>query len=93
MDGEAYTLRYIPALKDLNPITIFKDPKHLQHVVVEACPKGSVLVMDSRKNTRAASAGSLLPTRLMVRGVAGLVSDGGFRDSAEIAALAMPFFH
>lgn len=93
MVGEAYTLRYIPAREDLNPITVFQDPKHLQRVAVEECPIGSVLVIDSRKNARAASAGSILATRLMVRGVAGLVTDGGFRDSAEIAALAMPSFH
>ena len=29
----------------------------------------------------------------MVRGVAGMVTDGGFRDSAEIAQLAMPSYH
>jgi regulator of RNase E activity RraA len=28
-----------------------------------------------------------------VRGVAGIVTDGGFRDSAEIAQLAIPAFH
>jgi regulator of RNase E activity RraA len=56
-------------------------------------PAGCVLVMDSRKDPRAASAGSILATRLMVRGVAGMVTDGGFRDSAEIAALDMPAFH
>jgi regulator of RNase E activity RraA len=52
-----------------------------------------VLVMDSRKDARAASAGSILATRLMVRGAAGMVTDGGFRDSAEIAELDMPAFH
>ncbi len=93
MVGEAYTLRYIPAREDLNPITVFKDPKHLQRVAVEECPKGSVLVIDSRKDARAASAGSILATRLMKRGVAGLVTDGGFRDSFEIAALEMPSYH
>ena len=30
MVGEAFTLRYIPAREDLNPITVFKDPKHPQ---------------------------------------------------------------
>jgi regulator of RNase E activity RraA len=49
--------------------------------------------MDSRKEARAASAGSILVTRLMVRGVAGVVTDGGFRDSAEIAQLAIPAYH
>lgn len=93
MVGQAYTLRYIPAREDLNPISIFKDPKHLQRVAVEECPKGFVLVIDSRKNARAASAGSILATRLMRRGVAGLVTDGGFRDSEEIAGLHIPSYH
>ncbi len=93
MVGEAYTLRYIPAREDLNSIEVFKDPKHLQRVAVEECPEGSVLVIDSRKNARAASAGSILATRLMVRGVAGIVTDGGFRDSAEIAELTLPSYH
>lgn len=93
MVGEAYTLRYIPAREDLNPITVFRDPKHLQRLAVEECPKGAVLVIDSRKDARAASAGSILATRLMVRGVAGIVTDGGFRDSAEIANLDFPAYH
>lgn len=93
MVGVAYTLRYIPAREDLNPISVFRDPKHLQRVAVEECPVGSVLVIDSRKDARAASAGSILATRLQVRGVAGLVTDGGFRDSAEIANLEMPSYH
>lgn len=93
MVGEAFTLRYIPAREDLNPITVFKDPQHPQRVAVETCPEGSVMVIDSRKDARAASAGSILASRLMVRGAAGLVTDGGFRDSAEIADLAMPAYH
>ncbi|MFZ1805727.1 MAG: ribonuclease activity regulator RraA [Cyclobacteriaceae bacterium] len=93
MVGEAFTLRYIPAREDLNPITVFRDPEHPQRVAVETCPEGSVLVMDSRKSARAASAGSILITRLMIRGAAGVVTDGGFRDSSIIAALPFPSFH
>lgn len=93
MVGEAFTMRYIPAREDLNPIEIFKDPKHPQRVAVEECPKGAVLVIDSRKDARAASAGSILATRLMKRGVVGIVTDGGFRDSAEIAALDFSSYH
>ncbi|MGB4838350.1 MAG: ribonuclease activity regulator RraA [Saprospiraceae bacterium] len=93
MVGEAFTLRYIPAREDLNPITVFRDPKHPQRVAVETCPEGAVLVMDSRKSARAASAGSILITRLMIRGAAGVVTDGGFRDSSIIAALPFPSFH
>ncbi len=93
MVGPAYTLRYIPAREDLNPLSVFQDRSHPQRKAVEECPPGAVFVIDSRKDARAASAGSILVTRLMLRGVAGIVTDGGFRDSAEIAALAMPAFH
>ena len=49
--------------------------------------------MDSRKDARAASAGAILVTRLMQRGCAGVITDGGFRDSAEIAKLGFPAYH
>jgi len=93
MVGEAFTLRYIPAREDLNPITVFQDRGHPQRKAVEECPPGAVFVIDSRKDARAASAGSILVTRLMKRGVAGIVTDGGFRDSPEIAALEIPAYH
>ena len=93
MVGEAFTLRYMPAREDLNPITVFQNPEHPQRKAVEICPPGAVLVMDSRKDARAASAGSILISRLMVRGVAGVVTDGGFRDAGEIAQLKIPAFH
>jgi regulator of RNase E activity RraA len=93
MVGEAFTLRYIPAREDLNPISVFLDRGHPQRRAIEECPPGAVLVIDSRNDPRAASAGSILVTRLMVRGVAGVVTDGGFRDSPEIAELAIPAYH
>ncbi|HTQ82600.1 MAG TPA: ribonuclease activity regulator RraA [Pseudolabrys sp.] len=93
MVGEAFTLRYIPAREDLNPITVFQDRSHPQRKAVEECPPGAVFVIDSRKDARAASAGSILVTRLMKRGVAGVVTDGGFRDSPEIARMAIPAYH
>lgn len=93
MVGNAFTLRYIPAREDLNPVTVFENPNHPQRVAIETCPQGSVLVIDSRKDARAASAGSILITRLMKRGAAGIVTDGGFRDSAEISDLQFSSFH
>ena len=91
--GEAFTLRYMPAREDLNKIEVFRDRAHPQRKAIEDCPPGAVLVMDSRKDARAASAGAILVTRLMKRGVAGVVTDGGFRDSAEIAKLGFPAYH
>ncbi|WP_026871362.1 ribonuclease activity regulator RraA [Inquilinus limosus] len=93
MVGEAFTLRYIPAREDLNPISVFQDRAHPQRKAVEECPPGAVFVIDSRKDPRAASAGSILVARLMKRGVAGVVTDGGFRDSPEIAKLGIPAYH
>ncbi len=93
MVGEAFTLRYIPAREDLNPITVFQNREHPQRKAIEECPSGAVLVIDSRKDARAASAGGILVSRLMQRGVAGVVTDGGFRDSPEIARLPFPAYH
>ncbi len=93
MVGEAFTLRYIPAREDRNGIAVFQNRDHPQRKAVEDCPGGAVLVIDSRKDARAASAGGILVARLMQRGVAGVVTDGGFRDSPDIARYAMPAYH
>ena len=93
MVGPAYTLRYMPAREDLNDIAVFKNRAHPQRKAVEECPPGAVLVIDSRKDARAASAGGILVARLMVRGVAGVVTDGGFCDSPDIARYTMPAYH
>ncbi|MEO8531615.1 MAG: ribonuclease activity regulator RraA, partial [Deltaproteobacteria bacterium] len=90
MVGQAFTLRYIPAREDRNPLEVFRNEDHPQRVAVETCPPGFVLVMDARKDARAATAGSILITRMAVRGCAGVVSDGGFRDAKGIGALDMP---
>jgi regulator of RNase E activity RraA len=93
MVGEAFTLRYMPAREDRNPISVFQNRDHPQRKAIEECPPGAVMVIDSRKDARAASAGGILVSRLMQRGVAGVVTDGGFRDSPEIAELSMPAYH
>ncbi|ACI59621.1 conserved hypothetical protein (plasmid) [Rhizobium leguminosarum bv. trifolii WSM2304] len=93
MVGQAFTLRYIVAREDRNPITVFRNADHPQRLAIETCPAGHVLVMDSRKDARAATAGSILITRLALRGAAGVVTDGGFRDAAGIGALDMPAYY
>ncbi|WP_289155196.1 ribonuclease activity regulator RraA [uncultured Salipiger sp.] len=93
MVGQAFTLRYIPAREDRNTLEVFRNPDHPQRVAVETCPPGQILVMDARQDASAATAGSILVTRMAVRGCAGVVSDGGFRDAEGIGDLDMPAFY
>ena len=92
MVGPAFTLRYIPAREDIDVLAVFQDYDHPQRLAVESVPSGAVLVIDSRGQTRAASLGEILATRLSRRGVAGVVTDGAVRDAAGIAAVDMPTF-
>jgi len=93
MVGTAYTLRYIPAREDLDHLDSFADRNNAQRRGVEECPAGSVFVIDSRGDASAASAGCILAARLHARGCKGIVTDGGFRDTPDIAELPMPGYH
>jgi regulator of RNase E activity RraA len=92
MVGEAYTLRFIPAREDLDQLGAFEGRGHPQREAIEACPPGAVLVMDARRDASAATGGDILMTRLQVRGVAGVVTDGGLRDSPTIEKLPWPAY-
>ena len=92
MVGEAYTLRYIPAREDLDTLGAFEGRGHPQREAVETCPPGQVLVMDARRDASAATGGDILMARLMVRGVAGIVTDGGLRDSTTIEKMPWPAY-
>ena len=87
MVGPAFTMRNIPAREDLDQISAFDNPDHPQRKGIESVPAGHVLVLDCRGETRVASGGQILTTRLKVRGAAGLVSDGPVRDSGQIAQM------
>ena len=90
--AEAYTLRTIPMREDLSTPEVLADPEYPQRKAIEACPPGQVLVCDSRGEQRAGMLGDILITRLMVRGVAAVVTDGPMRDAAAVAAIAFPTF-
>ena len=92
MVGEAFTLRYIPAREDIDHIGVFADRRHPQRRGVEEIPPGHVMVIDSRQDARAASAGGILIARMMKRGAAGVVTDGGFRDTPDLARLPFPIY-
>ncbi|MYE88817.1 ribonuclease activity regulator RraA [Candidatus Poribacteria bacterium] len=88
MAGPAFTLRYIPMREDLDPGTV-DNLKDVQRIGIEQIDEGEVLVIDARGDTRAGTMGSILATRLRCRGVAGIVTDGAYRDSPVIAELGM----
>jgi regulator of RNase E activity RraA len=90
--GPAFTMRNIPAREDLDKLSAFDNPEHPQRKAIESVPPGHVLVLDCRGETRVASGGQILTTRLKVRGAAGLVSDGPVRDSSEIAKMDFPVY-
>jgi regulator of RNase E activity RraA len=90
--GPAFTMRNIPAREDIDQVSAFDNPEHPQRKGIESVPPGHVLVIDCRGETRVASGGQILTTRLQVRGAAGLVSDGPVRDSGAISEMDFPVY-
>lgn len=93
--GEAFTLRFIPSRedKDWDLGDLHKRGEdNLQWEAVEAIGAGQVLMIDSRNDPRAASAGNMLLTRMMRKGVLAAVTDGAFRDGTEIGGMAFPAY-
>ncbi len=92
MVGEAYTLRFVPMREDASDQASYGTAANLHQRTFEECPPGHVLVMDTRGELRGCSCGDLLIGRLKARGCAGIVTDGGFRDTADIEALGFPAY-
>ena len=92
MVGEAFTVRNIPCREDLDQVSVFESAEHPQRKAFDTTPAGSVLVIDCRGDTHAASGGGILTTRLKVRGASGLITDGCLRDSDEIARMDFPVY-
>lgn len=90
--GPAYTLRFIPSREDIDGFGSKTDANIIQREAFEETPQGHVLVMDCREETRAACCGDILISRLMVRGGAGVVCDGGIRDSGQVSQMDIPVF-
>ena len=88
--GRAVTLRYIPVRADL--LKNIKEDANPQRQLVESIGAGEVLVMDARGTTASATIGNILSTRVQMRGAAGIVSDGCFRDWPAIAAMDFPTY-
>ncbi|MFF3503392.1 dimethylmenaquinone methyltransferase [Streptomyces sp. NPDC003247] len=92
MAGPAYTLRFIPAREDLDTMADYGREDNLHRRAIEECPPGSVLVIDAFGSTAASSMGDMMAARLRHRGAAGVVTDGGYRDSAAVRDTGLPCY-
>jgi regulator of RNase E activity RraA len=92
MVGIAYTMRFIPSREDKDGPSS-TNRSMIQPQAMEECPPGHVLMVDSRGDSRAASAGDLYVGRLKARGCAGIVTDGGLRDTEGVAKTGLPAYH
>ncbi|WP_447764850.1 RraA family protein [Pseudomonas reinekei] len=93
--GRAFTMRFIPAREDIDTygtMTTKPNGDNLQWQGIEQVQAGDVLVIDSRNDPAAASAGNILVTRLLARGARAIVTDGALRDGSEIAAMTLPAY-
>ncbi|OZM75772.1 ribonuclease activity regulator RraA [Pseudonocardia sp. MH-G8] len=87
MVGYAFTLRYAPAREDRGSAVHYDNSTDVQRLAVEAIGPDEVLVIDARGETRSASLGHILATRITRRGAAGIVTDGALRDLGGFSEL------
>lgn len=92
MVGPAFTLRYVPAREDLDAYGSGGDPNNIQRQAIERIPEGRVFVVDCRANADVAGIGAILGRRLLVRGVQGVVLDGGVRDTRAFESIDLPVY-
>lgn len=92
MVGPAYTLRFIPAREDIDNLETYQRDDNLHRRAIEECPQDGVLVIDAFGSLAASSMGDMMAARLKYRKVKGVVTDGGYRDSSDIAATGLPCY-
>ena len=91
MAGRAVTLRFVPHRPDLvddKP----KGDQSAEYVAFELCGPGEVLVIDAMRGTYSSGGGDIKFFRLHQRGVGGLVTDGGARDSQSLKEYGFPVY-
>lgn len=89
--GRAKTLRYLPNREDL--FASHGGGYNAQKRAFDALGPGDVLVIEARGERGSGTVGDVLALRAQVTGAAGIVTDGGVRDLAIVAALDIPTYH
>jgi regulator of RNase E activity RraA len=91
MIGYAKTLRYVPMREDLQ--TVYGGMGSAQRRAVEGIGPDEVLVIEARGVPDAATIGDIFVTRCLRLGAAGVVTDGGLRDTPAIYGIELPVYH
>ncbi|HYI32263.1 MAG TPA: fumarylacetoacetate hydrolase family protein [Glaciibacter sp.] len=89
--GLARTLRFIPSREDL--FTTHGGGYNAQKRAFDSLSTDDVLVIEARGEPGTGTVGDILALRAQIRGAAGIVTDGGVRDIAAVAALDIPTYY
>lgn len=88
--GTAKTLRFVPLREDL--FAAHGGGYNAQKQAFDTVEPGEVIVIEARGNAGSGTLGDILALRAKARGAAGIVTDGGVRDHATVAAIDLPVF-
>jgi 5-oxopent-3-ene-1,2,5-tricarboxylate decarboxylase / 2-hydroxyhepta-2,4-diene-1,7-dioate isomerase len=91
MVGYARTLRYVATREDVRDSV--RRTEDAQKRAVESVTPGDVLTIEARGVTAAGTIGDILAARVLALGGAGIVTDGGARDSPGLAGLELPIYY
>jgi 2-keto-4-pentenoate hydratase/2-oxohepta-3-ene-1,7-dioic acid hydratase in catechol pathway/regulator of RNase E activity RraA len=89
--GRARTLRFVALREDL--FEKYGGGYNAQKRAFDGLGTDDVLVIEARGERGTGTVGDILAMRAQVRGAAGIVTDGGVRDLAAVAALDIPTYH
>ncbi|WP_156760906.1 fumarylacetoacetate hydrolase family protein [Microbacterium karelineae] len=88
--GVAKTLRFVPLREDL--FSAHGGGYNAQKRCFDSVKEGEVIVIEARGERRSGTLGDILALRAQTRGAAGIVTDGGVRDSDLVAGFDIPVF-
>jgi 5-oxopent-3-ene-1,2,5-tricarboxylate decarboxylase/2-hydroxyhepta-2,4-diene-1,7-dioate isomerase len=89
--GRARTLRYVALREDVRDADTAS--LNAQKATIDSLEEGEVLVIEARGEPGAGTIGDILAMRALRRGAAGVVTDGGVRDTPAVAELALPTYY
>ncbi|MGZ4297960.1 MAG: fumarylacetoacetate hydrolase family protein [Solirubrobacteraceae bacterium] len=91
MVGYAHTLRYVAIRADVREA--MQGSEDAQKRAIESVAEGDVLIMEARGEPGAGTIGDILAARVLARGGAGIVTDGGVRDTPGVTDLEIPTYY